>query len=191
MHEKKELVGIGGWLTLLAIGLIVGPLRLLGSQATYYSTVPSQLWTRFPLIIYGEVLLNTSLLLIWMCTAVLFFTKSSRFPSFFLFAYAAAVLLYPLDAALSAVGLSMYTGQPLSTFAEQMLDPKEVGQWIAILFSAMIWVPYVRLSKRVANTFSPREDVAAPYGEWSNADHDTFRRLLEQRQSFSPATRPL
>jgi hypothetical protein len=34
-----------------------------------------------------------------------------------------------------------------------MMAPDAVGAWIAAIIIAAIWIPYIKLSKRVANTF--------------------------------------
>ena len=190
MREKAELSGIGGWLILIAIGQLVGPLKFLGSLAPYYSNPDVEaLRINFPIVFFIEAVLNASFLVIMVVTTVFFFTKSRWFPTFFIFEYAAAILVGPLDVAVSALGLSIYTGRPISFFAEQMLTPKEVGQWIPALVSAAVWIPYILNSKRVANTFPPREDLspAAPYGEWSQVDHETFKRLLKEKERQNSA----
>jgi Protein of unknown function (DUF2569) len=183
-RNEKELVGIGGWLILIAIGQIVGPLRLLASLAQYYSGFDSRLWTSFPLVFYSEAVLNILLLAITLSTTLLFFTKSRQFPTFFILQYGLAILSFPLDAIITGVGLSMYTGKPISTFTQQILDPKQMGQWGVIVIYAMIWIPYIRVSKRVANTFCPQESAHpdAPYGDWSQADDEKFKRLLADRR---------
>jgi hypothetical protein len=34
------------------------------------------------------------------------------------------------------------------------IDPKDGGQLIAALIGAVVWIPYIRKSRRVANTFT-------------------------------------
>jgi hypothetical protein len=82
------------------------------------------------------------------------FQKSRLFPKFFIYEYVATILFYPLDVIFSAATLSAYTGQPIATLASNMVTPDVVGPWIAALITAAIWIPYIKLSKRVANTFA-------------------------------------
>jgi hypothetical protein len=43
----------------------------------------------------------------------------------------------------------------LPAFVELLsIDPKDGGQLIAALIGAVVWIPYIRKSRRVANTFT-------------------------------------
>lgn len=57
---KPELTGLGGWLTLLGIGQVVGILRFVASLGQY-SALDAQLWTKFPIAMWGEVAINAAL----------------------------------------------------------------------------------------------------------------------------------
>jgi hypothetical protein len=158
--KKKELVGIGGWLILVAFGLVVGPLKFLVSMLTYFSGLQADYWEKYPIGMYGEGILYASVLVIMCWTTYLFFTKSSSFPRFFIFQYAALILLYPLDIIFSAAVLSAYTGKAVEDFVDKMVDPKDMGQWIVLMIAAAIWIPYILRSKRVANTFGKHSAAA-------------------------------
>jgi Protein of unknown function (DUF2569) len=186
MTQRPGPVGIGGWLTLIALGQILGPLKLLTSTSTYFSSLPSEMWIKFPLVVYFEAALNISVLAISAATTFLFFSKSRLFPTFFIMEAVAAILSYPFDVIISAVGLSAYSGQPASIFVEKMLEPKDIAQLLATAVTCAIWILYIKSSKRVANTFFPREGTdgpAAPYGQWSDGDNETFKRLLAARRA--------
>jgi len=83
--QKKELVGIGGWLGLLAIGQAIAPVKILVSQIQYYSGLEASFWDKFPITFYGEAMLNAALVIFILYTSYLFFTKSKRFPRFFVY----------------------------------------------------------------------------------------------------------
>jgi hypothetical protein len=151
--REDDLVGIGGWLILLAIGQVLGPLKYLGSVVQYYIGLDSNLWTKFPIAFYGEAVLQISLLALMCYTAYLFFTKSKAFPTFFIFEYVAGILIYPVDVIFSAATLSAYTGVPVETYTAKMMDSGEVGRTIAMMITAAVWIPYIKLSKRVSKTF--------------------------------------
>jgi hypothetical protein len=90
--NKKDLVGIGGWLILVAIGQVLGPLKFTAFLFNYYTSLDDNFWTKFPIACYGEAFLNVSVLAIACYTSYLFFTKSKLFPTFFVYEYAAFIL---------------------------------------------------------------------------------------------------
>jgi len=151
--NKKDLVGIGGWLILVAIGQVLAIFKCLAFLLNYYSSLDPNVWIKFPIAAYGEAILNTSYFVIIAWTTYLLFSKSRLFPRFYIFQYVAVILLFPLDIIFSSALLSAYTGQPVEVFVDKMIDPKDVGQWIALFIPAAIWIPYIKRSKRVANTF--------------------------------------
>jgi hypothetical protein len=150
---KEDLVGIGGWLILVAIGQILGPLKLIVGLFIYYTKLDSKLWTMYPITFYGEAVLNISLLALIGYTTNLFFTKSKLFPTFFIYECAASILLFPVDAIFTTATLSAYTGQSTETIIARIATPDQVGQWIATIIAGAIWIAYIKKSKRVANTF--------------------------------------
>jgi hypothetical protein len=159
MHEpsvkdnRSDLVGIGGWLILVAIGQILGPLVFLVRLSNYYSKLDSYLWTKFPATFYGEAALNAFIVVIAVYTAYLFFTKSRLFPKYFVYESVAAMLLLPIDVISTSVTLSAYTAQPILALASRMITPEQGGQSLATIIITVIWIFYIKKSKRVANTF--------------------------------------
>jgi Protein of unknown function (DUF2569)/GYF domain 2 len=151
-QTDPKLTGIGGWLILVALGQIFGPIRLLVSIAQYYSTLDSNIIGKLPVTFAGEAVINFFVLVLSIYTAVLFFRKSKRFPRFFVYEILAAIFLVPLDAMWIAVAASMETGQS----AEQLfqIEPSEIGQTIAAAIIGSVWILYIFKSKRVANTFT-------------------------------------
>lgn len=151
-QTDPKLTGIGGWLILVALGQIFGPIRLLVSIAQYYSTLDSNIIGKLPVTFAGEAVINFFVLVLSIYTTVLFFRKSKRFPRFFVYEILAAIFLVPLDAMWIAVAASMETGQS----AEQLfqIEPSEIGQMIAAAIIGSVWILYIFKSKRVANTFT-------------------------------------
>lgn len=147
------LSGIGGWLILMAIGQVLGPLRFFVSMAEYYSSLDRSLIERFPAAVIGEAIFNAALAVLFVTTAVLFFRTSRRFPRFFVYEILASVFSVPLAASWAAVTIGMATGQPVGTIFVGTLEPREVGQAIATAIVGSIWILYLYKSKRVANTF--------------------------------------
>jgi hypothetical protein len=180
ISNKNNLVGIGGWLALVAIGQVLGTVQNLGFLITYYSSLDADLWTKFPIAAYGEALLNVSLSVIIAWTTYLLFSKSRLFPRFFVLQYVASILLFPLDIVLTSAVLSAYTGQSVDIFTDKMTDPTDVAQWIVIIIGAAIWIPYIKLSKRVANTFGKHSAADAHADNWSDTEKVTFRNLINK-----------
>jgi hypothetical protein len=142
------LVGIGGWLILVAIGQVLGPLMFAAHLFKYYEYLNTDLWMEFSIAVYGEAVLNLSVLAIMGLATYLFFTKSGLFPAFFIYECAAYIILFPLGTAFKAAAISAYGRSFHITLAS-----KPVGEWIMAIILAAVWISYIKSSKRVANTF--------------------------------------
>jgi hypothetical protein len=154
LSTDPKLTGIGGWLILVALGQIFGPIRFLVSIGQYYSTLDSNIIGKLPVTFAGEAVINFFVLALSIYTAVLFFRKSKQFPRFFVYQILAAIFLVPLDAMWIAVAASMETGQSAGQLLQNALGPSEIGQTIAAAIIGSVWVLYIFKSKRVANTFT-------------------------------------
>jgi hypothetical protein len=185
-QRKRHLVGIGGWLILLAIGQVLTPVLYLGSLFEYYSGPDSDFYANFPITFFPEAILLGSTFVLISYTTYLFFTKSRLFPSFLIYQYAALILLYPIDVIFVAAVLSAYTGEPVRTFTARTSDPKEVAQWIGIILRAAIWCTYVKRSKRVANTFINRSTLTST----RNSRTKRPSRWARSRAANRPGTLP-
>lgn len=156
MTEEKSLEGLGGWLVLVGLGIIISPLRIIGQIFPVYSemfsngswaalTTPgteayNPLWAP---ILFGEMVINGGLVLAWIFIAFLFFSKKSGFPKWYI-----GILLFTLVFILIDA-LVIKTLLP----NEPVFDPetiKEVGRSLVV---TLIWVPYILVSKRVKATF--------------------------------------
>lgn len=148
--------GLGGWLILPAIGLILSPFRLLMYLNTEFlpifqdgsweavTTPGSQAYhpTWGPLIIF-EIVGNLFFVIFAIVLFVLFLMKSHRFSRLMI----AFLLLNPLF-----LIFDNFLGNFIPYLAE--LDDPEIYKEIArSIVGAMIWVPYFLVSKRVKNTF--------------------------------------
>ena len=153
--------GIGGWLLLVAVGQVVGPLRMLvGLGQTLADPDTRQAFDRIPWAAYGEFALNLALTLLAIATAILFFRKSRYFPRFFICELVAAFVVPALALVWVALMLSARLGQPVGEFLA--LEPQEIAQLVLTVITALIWIPYTLKSKRVRNTFGddPRQGAA-------------------------------
>jgi len=158
MEEKKEdPQGIGGWLLLPLLGLIISPVRV--AFLTYrdiwpvfseegfweYLTTPGSadyhpLWA--PVIVFeavgNVVLVITGLVALW-----LFLRKSYLAPRWVIAWLALSLVLQVTDFVLL---------KQIPAVAEEY-DPDAIKELARAVVGALIWIPYFLKSKRVKATF--------------------------------------
>lgn len=148
--------GIGGWLLLPLLGLIVSPFRLgwslMNDLAPVFTgdtwaalTVPGAqayhpLWA--PYLVF-EMLANLGVMLFGLYALWSFLRKSRRTPRLMVTWFALLVVVQLVD---------HFVGQMIPAVANQtgQGQTQEVGRSI---FAAILWIPYFLKSQRVANTF--------------------------------------
>ncbi len=156
MAEEKNLEGLGGWLILVGLGIIISPLRIIGMLFPAYSEMFSNgSWaalttpgteTYNPLsatILYGEMAINGGLVLAWIFIASLFFLKKRVFPKWYI-----GILLFTL-AFILVDALAIKTVLP----NDPVFDAETSKEFVRSLFVTLIWIPYMMVSKRVKTTF--------------------------------------
>lgn len=156
MTEEKDLEGLGGWLIVVGLGIIVSPLRILVQVfPTYSEMLSGESWaalttpgteTYNPLwapILIGEMAVNGALVLTWIFIAFLFFSKRKAFPKWHVGIMLFTLIFILIDALAIK---SVLPDQP--TFDAE--TAKELGR---SLIATAIWVPYMLISKRVKATF--------------------------------------
>jgi len=148
---EPQLIGIAGWLAVVAMGQVLGPPRALMSIIRYYSALDTDLFQRFPLTAYGEIGLNVAFFALILWTSILFFRHSRRFPAFFIVEWIVVGALPLIDLAWVAATMSIATGSSMSEFLT--LDPHDLAQIGAAVVIGPIWAAYILRSRRVANTF--------------------------------------
>ena len=145
--------GIGGWLILPVIGLVLTPLRGLLQLGDY-----SGLGEMFPLLSGGqktflvaEIGLNLVLVIIApVVLLILLFNRKLTFPR-----------LYAIWGIVSLVFLIGDLIVAKAVFPEafgeggvELLDDDTVREIIRAFVLVLIWVPYMLLSRRARNTFT-------------------------------------
>jgi hypothetical protein len=151
---NKPLSGIGGWLALVAVGQVIGVIKLAASLVEYYSNKESQaVFEKFPLAMWGEALMNISFVVLVLYATVLLFRHDRRFPQFYIYEWIAIIVIPALNALWVAGTLSYLSTASFSSLLSELMTPKEVGQSIAALIAGVIWCSYILKSRRVANTF--------------------------------------
>lgn len=156
MSNNKVVKGLGGWLILVGIGVVVAPVRLLVTYIPIYkpifedgtweilTSVESEAYHPFwgPLLI-GEIVCNSLMFALSLYLIYLFFSKHYLFPRVFIAIVAISLILIPLDAWLVT---NIFPEEP-------MFDPETKKEFFRALLGGLIWVPYMLVSKRVKATF--------------------------------------
>jgi hypothetical protein len=156
MNNDKSLNGLGGWLILIGIGIVFGPLQMLMEFIPLYSemftngsyevlTTPGSIaynpfWA--PVVI-TELLVNILILLTAVYIAVKFFTKKSNFPKWYIGLAVFTLVFLVIDA--FAIKLVLPNAA--------VFDPDTVKEIFLQVFRVLVWVPYMLKSKRVKATF--------------------------------------
>lgn len=156
MEQEKKLNGLRGWLILVAIGVIIAPIRLLSVELPMHNEILNDgswalltsadselyhpLWA--PVLI-TEITFSFVLLLASLYLVVLFFSKHYLFPLVFIAITLAMLVFIPFDAWLVSQVLP----------EESFLNGQTVRDLLRTLISAAIWIPYMLVSKRVKATF--------------------------------------
>jgi len=154
---KKEPNGIGGWLIVPALGLIITPFRI-GLQF-YLDLLPPltpERWSAVthpdsadyhplwgPLIAF-EVIAAAAFFIFTLWLLWLFFTKSKRVPRL-------VIIWLALLPAIQVAGYLLAAQIPAIT--AQPFGPEEAKEIVLSIINAVIWIPYFIRSRRVKNTF--------------------------------------
>lgn len=145
--------GIGGWLILPMLGLILTPLTgLVGlkdyiglSETFHLLTVPQQIFLVVEII--GNLVIAVILPIILL---VLLFSKKLGFPRLYI-AWAIANLVFVLADLIAAKILfgDVFEAQGVSLIDQE--TARSIGRSIVLV---VIWIPYMLNSQRVQNTFT-------------------------------------
>jgi hypothetical protein len=145
-------VGIGGWLVLVAIGQVLGPIGTLVSIGNYYvGEIDSPVFDILPVIVYGKIALNAAFLAFSIFTAIMFFRHSRLFPRLYIVQLILTAALPLIGAAWVAGAASFYSGESFSEYLT--MDVQEIWQVVTAVIFGPIWIVYILRSRRVANTF--------------------------------------
>ncbi|HEY7639612.1 MAG TPA: DUF2569 domain-containing protein [Steroidobacteraceae bacterium] len=155
--------GIGGWLILPAIGLVLTPiLTLLTIVRDVLPAVQPAVWQTltdpassayhpmWATVIVYEVLANVGYLALTLWLGYLFVSKSPRTP---------AVCIVWLLTSLAVQIVDMMLSNTIPAVAQQSATDNIKGIFRSAV-QASIWIPYFVYSKRVRNTFTaPGSDL--------------------------------
>ncbi len=148
---------IGGWLYVVALGLFVTPFLLaygvFDSLSLIFDGTIVYVNEEIPgmsLLIWFEIVLDLVMALIIAYIIFLFVNKRHEFPKYYIW-YLIASLVYLLaDYAMAA---SLTTANPeMKVVLEETLT-EQISDIISAIIGSIIWVLYMKKSKRVATTF--------------------------------------
>ena len=155
-EDEPAPVGLGGWLILVGIGVVVSPFVIgLSSYGTFMPIFEDGSWEYLTTpgtegyhswwgpVVIGEIAFNFALLVGHVILIALFFLKKKLFPSMYILLVVINIVGVLADAAIAKVLL------PDIPF----FDEETKRTLLRSLFSAMIWVPYMHVSRRVKATF--------------------------------------
>jgi hypothetical protein len=145
--------GIGGWLVLPMLSLIITPFRVTFTTVRDFSgMLKPGVWDALtrpggasyhPMwapVILSELLMNIALVVGTVWLAVLFFKKSRRVPTLMIVWIAGNIGIQVVD-------------RLLTRFIPALAEQAHLPELIRGLIAAAIWIPYFMKSVRVRNTF--------------------------------------
>jgi hypothetical protein len=156
MTDEKCYKGLSGWLVLVGIGIVLTPFRLLISSISLFrplfadgywealTTPGSEHFTPyFETLIIGEICFNGLMFLASIYLVYLYFSKHYLFPKVYIGIVVASLIFIPFDAWLASLVFPQ----------ESMFDSDTIKGFLKVVVAALIWVPYMLVSKRVKATF--------------------------------------
>lgn len=151
--NKHVKAGLGGWLIIVGLGLILG--LLLGIYGLWENLnvlpiIDSVAISGFKYIFYIETLVQVIYLVISIYLLNLFFKKRKNFPKYY------SLSLYSMIC-WALISYLMYASLPMTEIAHKEILGDILYESLRDLFkiftSSMIWIIYMHKSKRVKATF--------------------------------------
>ncbi len=139
--NKKEPKGLGGWLVLFQIGLILSIIIIFKAILNFNS---DDFEIRFNIL---SMLLNILTIMAMGYVLILFYTKSKRFQKTAIIVLWASVAIYLLSMILASFS------QEIDASLRVYLFVSIVSNTLFQTAKATIWTLYLKKSKRVKNTF--------------------------------------
>ena len=153
--SQAPLGGFGGWLPVVGISIVFGLIGVIANTYTYSQIFSDGTWEALttpgtdvynPLwapVIIGQLIFNSALALAYICLICLCFTKHYLFPKVCIASMAVTLVYIPLR---GWVGTFVVPDK-------LMFDPETTEEFTRTLTGAVIWIPYMLVSKRVKATF--------------------------------------
>lgn len=157
-QEKDENKSIGGWLVLVAIGLVLSPFMLLYTLITggYFDAatwsavfnVPEMI--KYGFVLFFEMIYVTAILVYATFLIIVFFQKRTIVPRLMIIFYSVLLVIGIYEVFMvSQIIPEIYTGPEKQDVYVELLKT---------LVRSAIWIPYFIFSTRVAETFTRRKN---------------------------------
>jgi hypothetical protein len=156
MGRHTERKGLGGWLILIGLSIIMSPAYMLiiyvpAYQLMFYDGVWEllthagsgafhPLWEPF---LMGEIAVNVSIFAASLYLIYLFFTKHYLFPHFYIGIFLVWLVFIPFDSWLMTF---IFPDKPV-------FDAETLNGFLQSSITGLISIPYLLLSQRVKATF--------------------------------------
>ncbi|MGJ8697208.1 MAG: DUF3857 domain-containing protein [Verrucomicrobiaceae bacterium] len=152
LPQTTAFMGIGGWLILPTIGILLAPFWQLGFLKSFFSALPEMEsyfesetgWVGWRLYYFLNGFEGGFLLFLTVLLIVFLFTKRTAFPYFYLILLVIRFL---------SQGLEMFWETTLPDYDS---EGENVGELVKLLFQGLIWGSYMMMSNRVKATFVHR-----------------------------------
>ena len=149
--------GLGGWLAIVGLGLFVRLfylLKLVYTDASYFNdgTVDSvsSLVQGYSGALGFELLMGIGLSVAVIYLMYLYFKKKKNFPKYFIY-YLIADVVFGLLGYFIVSSLAVYSDEARKVIADILSE--QASTLFTAAISAVIWILYMKKSKRVKNTF--------------------------------------
>lgn len=156
MKHDNKLKGLGGWLILVGVGVVINPIRLLVTLVpTYKQIFETGAWEAltvessefynpyFRSLLISEITFNAIIIAASTYLIYLFCSKHYLFPKLYIGIVAVSLVFIPLDAWIVT---KLFP-------SESIFNPEATKEFIITFLSGIVWVPYMLVSKRVKATF--------------------------------------
>lgn len=164
MGSKHE--GIGGWLILIVIGLLLVPvIRLYSLYQNYWTVYNTPAWSLltepgnplfhswFEPTFWVSVSVDNTFIMLSLAGLWLLFTRSSRFPKFMIYYLIGLTVFAVADGFITNW---IFSALPITADTLEYIKNQSYRQQAGALLLCVIWVPYLLKSKRVKATFLKR-----------------------------------
>ncbi len=155
-NSSDDLKGIGGWLSFVAIGVVLYPFDFATSVLKIFEPILTQNLLEvlsdpnspaynpaLKNLVLAEIFFNIIIFLISVVMLFVFFTKKAVFPKVFIFLHLFHFSFYCLDLIVASYIMPN----------DKIVGDEEIKAIIQKLAMVLIWVPYMIKSVRVKNTF--------------------------------------
>ncbi len=160
LNSDAQLRGIGGWLVLVAIGRVIGPLVLLYAIGTgiAFLAKPGRVHAEevipgVTLLIAMQVVTSVVMFLADLYLLVLFFREKKSFPRYFQICLACYVVIALALLTFCPHSVAWGVVNPTAIAAVAKIRTSLVRAAMESFFSAAVWISYFSVSHRVKVTF--------------------------------------